>query len=216
MHPIEKDFSLLLFIAKKSLNSCFHASTSEIALELNSSQQTVSRKLFFLSEKGLIERKVLASGNILSLTEKGKKVLLKRKNELEEVFSLKKQNKISGRVQSGLGEGKYYINLAGYQKQFVEKLGQKVFAGTLNLKIDETKLEGFLSSKEKIQMQGFSTKERKFGSAVLFKVKLNNSVNAALIIPERTNHPSDVVEIISPFFLRKKLKLKDNSNVFIS
>ena len=216
MHLPEKDFSLLLFIAKKSLNSLFHASTSEIALELNSSQQTISRKLSVLSEKGLIERKVLASGNSISLTEKGKKVLLKRKNELDEVFSSKKQNKISGKVESGLGEGKYYINLAGYQKQFKEKTGEKVFPGTLNLKVNETELENFLFSKEKIQIQGFSTKERKFGSAVLFKVKLNNSVNAALIIPERTNHPSDVIEIISPFFLRKKLKLKDDSNVFIS
>jgi len=213
----EKDFSLLLFIAKNAgLNDVVKSSTSEIASELNFSQQTVSRKLSFLAEENLIERKVFADGNILSLTEKGKKILLERKTELDKIFSSKKRIKLSGKTQSGLGEGKYYVNLSGYQKQFKKKLGKKIFPGTLNLKIKELELNEFLSSKEKILVTGFSTEKRSFGPALLFKVKVNGLVDGAIIVPERTNHPSDIIEVISPFFLRKKLKLKDNYLVSLS
>ncbi len=213
----EKDFYLLLIIAKKSeLNNSIKASTSELALDLNISQQSVSRKLSFLAEKELIERKVLASGNIISLTEKGKNFLLKRKNELDKIFSSKKNNKLSGKVKSGLGEGKYYINLPGYQNQFKKKLGNRVFPGTLNIKINEFELNDFLSEKKKISIKGFSDKQRSFGPAFVFKVKLNGRIDAAVIIPERTNHPENILELISSFNLRKKLKLKDNALVFVS
>ncbi|MBU2100196.1 CTP-dependent riboflavin kinase [Candidatus Micrarchaeota archaeon] len=213
----EKDFPLLLFIAGKAgLNNSFTASTSEIASELNISQQSVSRKLSLLAKNGFIQRKVLASGNIISLTEKGIKLLEKRKSELERIFSGKKDFALKGKVQSGLKEGKYYIGLSGYQTQFRKFFGKKVFAGTLNLKVNEFELKDFLQQKKKFFIQGFSDNKRSFGPAFLFKVKLNNSVDAAIIIPERTNHPEDIIEIISPFFLRKKLKLKDNDEVKVS
>jgi riboflavin kinase len=218
MHSFpEKDFQLLLLIAKKSgLKNSFTASTSEIASELNISQQSVSRKLAFLAVNGFIERKVFASGNIISLTEKGIKILEKRKSELERIFSLKKEFSITGKIQSGLKEGKYYISLPGYQQQFKKFFGKKVFAGTLNLKVNEFELKDFLQEKKKFFIEGFSGNKRSFGPAFLFKVKLNNSVDAAIIIPERTNHPEDIIEIISPFFLRKKLKLKDNDMLSVS
>ncbi|PIN98393.1 MAG: riboflavin kinase [Candidatus Diapherotrites archaeon CG10_big_fil_rev_8_21_14_0_10_31_34] len=214
----EKDFPVLLFIAKKAgLNDSVKTSTTQIALDLNISQQSVSRKLSFLAEKNLIERKVFADGNILSLTEKGIELLKKRKNELNEIFSSKKKRKkLSGTVLSGLGEGKYYIDLSGYQKQFKEKLGKKVFAGTLNLKVKESELNEFLSSKEKILISGFSTEKRSFGPALLFKVKINDLVSGSIIVPERTNHPLDIAEVISEFNLRKKLKLKDNNIVYLT
>ena len=209
----EKDFFLLLFIAEKAgLKGKLSASTSEIAFSLNISQQSVSRKLSFLASKNLIERKVLPSGNILSLSEKGIQVLSKKRNVLEKLFSQKTKQKFSGKVCSGLGEGKYYINLSGYQNQFKKILGEKVFPGTLNLKVNELEFNDFLSSKKEILIQGFSSKNRTFGTASLFKVKLN-SVDAAIIVPERTNHPKGIIEVISSFFLRKKLKLKDNSSV---
>jgi len=213
----EKDFFLLLFIAKKAgLKNSFTASTSDIATNLNISQQSVSRKLSFLALENFIERKIISSGNIISLTEKGKNLLLKRKKELESIFSSENKNEFSGTIQSGLGEGKYYISLSGYQNQFKKILNKKVFPGTLNLKINEFELQEFLLSKEKILVNGFSNNQRSFGNAFLFKVRLNDSVNAAIIVPERTNHPSDIVEIISPYFLRKKLNAKDNDSIVIS
>ncbi len=212
----EKHFPLLLLIAKKAgLNDSLKASTSQLAFELNISQQSVSRKLSFLAQKKLIERKVFADGNIIHLTEKGKKLLFKRKQELDKIFSSKKKKTIKGKVLSGLGEGKYYVNVSGYQKQFKEKLGKKIFPGTLNLKVNESELNAFLSSKQKIAVEGFSDSRRSFGPALLFKAKLN-SVEGAVIVPERTNHPSNVIEFISPFFLRNKLNLKDNSVVQLS
>jgi riboflavin kinase len=158
----------------------------------------------------------LPSGNIISLTEKGKKILLKRRNELNRIFSVQKPFQIAGKVKSGLGEGKYYINLPGYQKQFKEKLGGKVFPGTLNLEVNEFELADFLSSKKGVFIEGFSGKQRSFGSAFVFRVKLNGLSECFAIVPERTTHPKNILEIISFFNLRKKLKLKDNDVVFVS
>lgn len=214
---MEKDFTLLLFIAKKAgLFDSVKTSTVQMALELNISQQSVSRKLSFLAGENLIERKVFADGNVLSLTEKGIQILNKRKNELNEIFSSKKRKKISGKIMPGLGEGRYYIGLQGYQKQFKKILGKKVFPGTINIKVDETELNEFLSSKEKILVSGFSNEKRSFGPALLFKIKINDLVSGAIIVPERTNHPSAIIEVVSEFNLRKKLGLRDGSAVYLS
>ncbi len=213
----ENNLPLLLLLAKRAgLFESSVLSTAEIASALPLSQQSASRKLRELEREGLIERSASPQGTKVSLTDKGRKELKKMRNDLNDLFSKKGGKKLSGKVESGIGEGRYYVSMPGYMKQFTEKIGIKIYPGTLNLKIDEIKMKKFVEGENSTNIKSFSTSARSFGGIEAFPVRINKTVKGALIFPERTTHPPDIAEIIAPYYLRKKLSLKDGSKVEIS
>jgi len=212
----EKNFFLLLFVAKNNgLKGEFISSTSKIAQVLEISQQSVSRKLRLLSKMGFISLQTSPEGVSAKVLEKGKMVLLEQYSELSNIFSKAKTKKLVGIVQSGLGEGKYYLSFKQYSNQIKEKLGFEAFVGTLNLDVQEAELLQFKMNLEEIYIDGFSTKERSFGGLKVFKTKINSKVNGAMIFPDRSSHPSNTAEIIAPINLRKKFGLKDGDKIFV-
>ena len=216
------DFHLLAYLAEKgALDSECFCTTSEIAHALRTSQQTASRRLRELESAGLLERNATTSGIEVKLTRSGKKELQSQYSLLKRVFGRPSGKKIlSGVVERGVGEGGYYVSLKGYLSQFREKLGIDPYAGTLNLRVSETELGKFLAGPEKVNIAGFKTRERSFGEIEAYPVAINTSPKGlskgALIIPKRTTHPSNVVELISKDYLRGKLKLKDGDRVRVS
>ena len=225
----DADLNLLAYIAQKSgLFNVWNTNTSIIAKDLNISQQSVSRVLRDLEDSRLIVREASTSGIKISLADSGRDTLRKHYELLKSVFSSDIKS-LSCRITSGLGEGKYYMSLPGYKKQFAQKLGFEPFEGTLNLEIDAAKVNNFLLNAECIYVEGFKTKERTFGGLKAFGVKVsantnkktgnnkkNSKINAALIIPDRTHHHKNVVEVIADKNLRNVLKLKDNDELEIS
>lgn len=126
---------------------------------------------------------------------------------------------IEGRVIKGLGDGAYYMALPGYSKQIKRKLGFVPFPGTLNLRVNEktdlentAKLRHFLG----VKINAFKTQGRFFGGATCFKILINGRVKGAAILPDRTHHDANTLEIIAPEFLRKKLKLKNGQGIRIT
>lgn len=213
----EKNISVLLLIAKRAgIFESAVLSTAEIANPLCLSQQSASRKLRELEKEGLVERSASPQGTRVSLTDKGRSELKKLRKDLNDLFSKKKVKKLSGKVESGIGEGRYYVSLPGYMRQFTEKLGLRIYPGTLNLKIDEIKLKKFIEGENSVDIDSFSTSARSFGGIEAFPVRINKTVRGALIFPERTTHPPDIAEVIAPYYLRKKLSLKDGSKVELS
>ncbi len=206
----DKYYSILLYILEKSsLFGKLRTSTVQLSKELNSTQQTVSRKLIEMEKKGLIKRQLEANGIILSLGEKGRDHLKEKYKILKKNFE-RKINKLKGTVKSGIGEGKYYMSLSQYLTQFKSKLGFKPYSGTLNLRLnDKTKLLEFIDNIEPILINGFKDKERTYGSIKCYKIKIKDT-EGAIIIPERATHPEDIVEIIAPVYLRDYYHLKDN------
>ncbi len=188
-------------------------STTELAKALGNSQQTISRNLLLLEEHGLLQRKPTTRGIGIRISEKGILELKAMYLLLEKVFG-KGGLSLSGSVTSGLMEGKYYMSLKGYESQFKEKLGFSPFPGTLNVKVNCDELSKFLGPKEKAEISGFVKGNRAFGTIAAYNAKIRN-IRIAIIVPERTSHPKDIMEIISEFNLRKKLKLKDKSVVKI-
>ncbi len=204
----EKD-SLLLFLARNS--GKVSTTTSELAVEMRCSQQTVSRKLRDYEELGFIARKVTPAGVKVTLTAKGEDLLRSKYGMLKKFFENKEQA-VFGSVITGLGEGKYYMALQGYKEQFVSKLGFEAYAGTLNLEVNGEEVKEIISGQGKILIEGFSTSERTFGKINCYKVMLEG-VECAVIKPIRSSHSADVIEIIAPINLREKLSLKDGSIV---
>ena len=64
-----------------------------------------------------------------------------------------------------------------------------------------------------ILIEGFTDGGRSFGPAKCFLSKIADKADGALILPVRTHYSGDVVEIISPKFLREELHLKDGDTI---
>ena len=209
--------NLLYVLVRMGAHEKFvRTNTVELAKECAISQQTASRKLIGLEQDGLIERKVDRRGQAIRLTQKAIRELKDVYKSIRPVFERAvKIIAIDGKVFSGMGEGGYYIRMPGYRKQFIQKLGFDPFPGTLNIRLET---ERDLDAKEdlekapSIRKDGFNDDKRTYGAADCYKATVNG-VNAAVLAIERTHHPVDVIEIISPHNLRNKLNLKDGSLV---
>lgn len=210
------DEQLLFFIASiAGARGTAKTSTALISKSLGCSQQSASRKLRALRNSGMIELHASAAGCTVSLSEKGTQLLKERHLFLQKIFSQKQQQRLEGKVKTGLGEGKYYISRQPYMQQFREKLGFRPFLGTLNLIVDEAELAGFLSGLKAIEISGFETEERSFGRILAFNVLVEGKQPGAIILPERTAHQKNEIEIISAVNLRKKFKLKEGGKATV-
>ncbi len=188
-------------------------SSVEFASHIDSSPQTAARKLKCLEDEMLISRQILHDGQLITITSNGIAVLQKELNDYREIFSGNGSKKfLSGKVITGLGEGQYYISLDGYRTQFIEKLGFDPYPGTLNIKLDAPSIEARKGISTGIRISGFTSENRTFGSGSCFCIRIAD-VRGAVIVPERTHYPEDIIEIIAPVNLRKHLDLADGSNV---
>ena len=204
---------MLMYIAKKTgVFKALETSTIQIASELKISQQTVSRKLRDMEKQSLIKRTATQKGLLIQLDDKGRSFLKEIYRSLGSIFAEKQE--LAGTIAKGIGEGRYYVSLNGYQQQFKQKLGFKAYPGTLNLKAKRSDALEFISSLQRITIDGFETKDRTFGKLIAYKVKIKN-IEGAIIIPERTRHEEEIIEIIAAVNIKQKLKLKDNSKLRI-
>ncbi len=190
-------------------------SSKDVADRINQSVQTAARKLKELEENELIERTLTKDKQFVVITEKGIELLHKEYLDYKKIFEeLPDTVVIKGTVTSGVGEGAYYVSLEGYKRQFKEKLGFDPFPGTLNLKIPKEQMffRRLLDKEEGIKIDGFSAENRTFGEVKAFKSKVSG-IDSAIVIPQRTHYPPDVLEVISAVKLRDELKLKDGDAV---
>ena len=203
---------LLIYLAKSgAMYKEIELSTIKISKDIKKSQQTISRRLIDLEEHNLIERTASTRGIKIKVTEKGIESLKSLYLELKNIFGEKAFSFI-GAVESGLGEGSYYVSLPEYEKQFKEKLGFIPFKGTLNLRVDYATFLQFITSQKKITINGFNRDKRTFGPIVAYKITIDK-ISAAIIIPKRTSHERDIIEIIAPLKLRSKLHLSDKDKL---
>ena len=191
-----------------------HVSSINLSKNLGVSQQSASRYLIELVEKGYLERRLAQSGQVVTVLNKGIAILRKEFSEYSLIFGTQKEIEMKGILETGLGEGGYYISKKGYMKQFQKKLSWKPYEGTFNLRLNDDEVPKIEAMKaaEGILIEGFEQEGRTFGKAWVFKCSLKNGKEivkeCAIISPKRT-HYRRVVEVISPIFLRGKLKAAD-------
>ncbi|HVO85682.1 MAG TPA: DUF120 domain-containing protein [Candidatus Eisenbacteria bacterium] len=121
---------------------------------------------------------------------------------------------LKGTVQAGKSEGSEFLKLAWVTEQIKNKLAFAPFPGTLNLRLDEndaSKLKKTLIQVEPIEI----IPEDHFCPGRCYKASINDESMCAILIPEVSGYPSNLVEIVSPDNLRKKLKLADGDKVKI-
>lgn len=207
---------ILLELAKLNASEGVTLTTQQLARILRCSQQTASRKLMELEKKEIIERKRAIKGQKITLTNKGLDILRDYYIQLRCIFEEREAITIKGELVSGMGEGQYYITRKGYTRQFEEKLGFRPYPGTLNLLLErehDLVVREMLDNCPHITIDEFKDEDRTFGAVRCYLISIDG-FKGAIISPLRTHHPKNIIEIISPVYLREKLGLKDGD--FIS
>ena len=83
----------------------------------------------------------------------------------------------SGKVTSGLGEGAFFLKQGQYIKSFKEKLGFRPFAGTLNVRLNESGIEKRMLLREEKPMliPGFKKGNKTFGNIEAYRCAIAGS-----------------------------------------
>lgn len=118
---------------------------------------------------------------------------------------------LKGKVKSGLGNANYWVRKI--QKIFDEKMKITLFAGTLNIELDNPyKIQNILI---KIQGQEYG------GTEEVLVEECKVLGNKSFIVRTGTNetgngdHPLTIIEIISDINFREKYNLKDGDKLEI-
>jgi len=203
-----KELALLGAIRNK-----IELSSHELAKQLETSQQTASRYLLELDTKQMITRELGVKKQLIQITSTGADLLENEYSSYKQIFDLSTKVVFKGKLISGMGEGKYYTRQKGYADQFEKQLGFVAYPGTFNVEIEyiERNKLRLLRNCGGILINEFQAENRTFGSVVCFKATING-YEGAIVLPKRS-HYAIVLECISPYFLREKLKLHDGDEV---
>jgi len=183
---------------------------------LDASTQTASRRLQTLESAGYVERDVVSDGQWVRVTEAGEAALRAEYADYRRLFESDVELSLRGAVTGGMGEGRHYITLPGYAEQFRERLGYDPFPGTLNVDLTEESVRR-RGGIDAVPIDAWEGDDRTYGAATCYGVTLvagderYDEVHA--IVPDRTHHDDDQLELIAPDRLRDALDLDDDDQV---
>lgn len=193
--------------------------TSSLGKSIRKSQQAASKHLLELESDGYIERLRTGTRVSVRITTKGHAEMLKIASILKSSIETSPTYiEFKGVIVSGMGEGAYYMSMKGYAKQFKSKLGYVPFPGTLNIKLKDKEFieaKRSLDAHPAIMVNGFSDGKRSYGWVKCYPARINNSLDAALILLERTHHDDSVIELISKDNIKKSVRLSTGSQITI-
>jgi len=211
-------FTLYALAKRGALHDTVLMKTSQLGKDLEISQQSASRRISECVDQGLIVRIHTVNGMQLRINKKGREELTRVFSSLEIAFAPPKDEiSIQGHIVGGLGEGAYYVEM--YQTRFKKALGFDPFAGTLNVRVIEEESRKAINRMKHtppLMVTGFTHEGRTFGDVICYRVKVNDKIEAAVVIAQRTHHSRDILEVIAPVDIRKVLKLKDESPVTLT
>ncbi len=122
---------------------------------------------------------------------------------------------VKGRVVSGVGRGRWFLGLDWVATQIRETLGFDAYQGTLNVQLDTEAshiVHAFTMPRPGIPI---TSGDSAFVSGKAFKIRLNERVDGALVIPLIPHYPPNQLEIIAPLHLRNALGLLDGDEVTV-
>lgn len=119
---------------------------------------------------------------------------------------------LKGKIVTGRGEGKKFLDLLWVKRQIQEKLQFTPYIGTLNLILNKKSisLSAMLKKTQSIKI----TPAPGFCNGIAIPA-LINSQKCAIIVPEIKNYPKNMIEIIAPFNIRQNFKVKDGDEISV-
>ncbi len=212
MTEAEMKDPLLELALLNALEEPTEISAINFALRLNVSPMTASRRLKALEEGGYITRALRGRSPAIVVTQKGAETLKQRYLAYKSVFDAAPVIRLTGTIVAGLGEGRYYLSIRGYTKQFETKLGFIPYPGTLNVKLEQESASARkrLEAREPIYITSFRSNNRTFGGIKCYRATISG-IEGAVIIPDRSHYRSDIIETIAPVSIKETLH-RDNAD----
>ncbi len=115
---------------------------------------------------------------------------------------------------SGEGKAKWFLSLLYYQNAFFETLHMVPFEGTLNLETDILKKREFLSNIGAVAIEESKDAYGEYGKVTCYPVIIGG-IKAVAVVPDKSTHVPDIIEIVAEENLREKLQLKDGDVIMI-
>ncbi len=210
--------TMVQLLSKGARHNFVEVTTADLGKNIGRSQQAASKHLLDLETAGYIERARRGQKFAVRITDKGyteiQALFASLKSALESAPSA---IDFEGDVVSGMGEGAYYMSLAGYKKQFLEKLGYEPYPGTLNIRLSDPV---FMTARRElgrhpsIFIDGFSDGTRTYGWVKCYRASINNVVdNAAALVLERTHYDDSMLEVIAPVSIKDAAGIKNGDRV---
>jgi riboflavin kinase len=209
--------TMVQLLSKGARHNFVEVTTSDLGRNIGRSQQAASKHLLDLETAGYVERTRRGQKFAVRITDKGY-------SEIQSLFASLKSALESapaaidfeGSVVSGMGEGAYYMSLEGYKKQFKEKLGYEPYPGTLNVRLTD---QLFMTARRElgrhpsIFLEGFSDGARTYGWVKCYRATINGSVDAAVLVLERTHYDDSMLEVIAPVSIKDAAGIKNGDRI---
>lgn len=126
---------------------------------------------------------------------------------------------ISGTIVTGTGRGRKFISMPVYSNIFSSLLEAKPYPGTLNIKLDPEFVDTVNRYFEiGTKFDNLSTDSKSTGGIIVnhFFVNIDGTkIQCIGVRPLLTTHQTDILEIVSQYFLRERLGLENNSRLDI-
>lgn len=120
---------------------------------------------------------------------------------------------LSGRVRSGLGQGREFTGLDWVRADCRQRLGIELYPGTLNLHLSSSHVAHWhrIQAGPAVRIPG----QNGACDARCYPVQVAGQVPAAVLVPDVAGYPADKVEIVAALSLRSHLQLEDGDSVAV-
>lgn len=209
--------TMVQLLSKGARHNFVEVTTSDLGKNIGRSQQAASKHLLDLETAGYVERARRGQKFAVRITDKGyteiQSLFASLKSALE---SAPAAIDFEGNVASGMGEGAYYMSLDGYKKQFKEKLGYEPYPGTLNVRLTD---QLYMTARRElgrypsIFLEGFSDGARTYGWVKCYRATINDTIDAAVLVLERTHYDDSMLEVIAPLSIKDAAGIKNGDRV---
>jgi riboflavin kinase len=118
-----------------------------------------------------------------------------------------------GKVVSGTGKGKCFIDLPWVRRQIEDGIGFSPYSGTLNLHLTGKNIENksVLENAKGIMV----VPQVGYYPGMLFKAEIG-SLKCAVVVPLVPSYPKNLLEVIATIHLRGSLSLTDGDDVTVT
>jgi CTP-dependent riboflavin kinase len=124
---------------------------------------------------------------------------------------------ITGRLASGIGQGRHFTQLDWARAQFIERLGIDPFPGTVNLVLEEAEARAawdWLRATAGVRID--NPNDGPFDcNARCYPARIEERIDAAIVLPEVAGYAPDAIELIAAVSVREVLGLNDGDRVEI-